>query len=162
VTEILVGTTLIKSPRVLVLEDEPLIAMMIVQMLEALGCDCIGPIGNLREGLERAQTENLDGAILNLVIQGQKAYAVAETLARRGIPFGFASGAEHDPVAQQWFGRPFLTKPYTIQDIAHLLAKILAESFNPLPAKIAAEIARSPVPALSRSALRQSSGPPTQ
>src|SRR5437773_1446146 len=84
----------------------------------------------------------IDAAILNLIIQGKKAYEIAEVLSRRRIPFGFASGAQHDPIARGWFDRPFLVKPYTIQDIAHLLSKVLAESFNPLPAKIAAEIAR--------------------
>jgi CheY-like chemotaxis protein len=149
------------KPRVLVLEDEPLIAMMIAQMLDALDCECVGPIMSLSEGLERAKTEKLDAAILNLVIQGQKAYEVAGILSLREIPFGFASGIAHDALAKEWIDRPFLTKPFTIQDIASLLAKVLAQTFNPLPAKIASEIARPPAADLSHLAL-QGSEPPVQ
>ena len=59
-TESLAGVTgMIKRPRILVLEDEPLIAMMIVAMLDTLDCDCVGPIGHLVEGLERAKMETL-------------------------------------------------------------------------------------------------------
>ena len=85
---------------------------------------------------------------------------MAETLAWRKIPFGFASGAAHDPVAREWFDRPFIIKPYTIQDIAHLLAKVLAESFNPLPESVAAEIAQ--VPVLLHPTLHRSSESPAQ
>jgi CheY-like chemotaxis protein len=145
---------------VFVLEDEPIIAMMVVQMLDVLGCDFIGPVSGLREGLHRAQTETFDAAILNLVIEGKKAYDVAEILARRGIPFGFASGAEHDPIAKEWFDRPFLTKPYSTQQLAHLLAQVLAKSFDPLPTKIISEIAQSQIPAQSLLSQRRSSEPP--
>jgi CheY-like chemotaxis protein len=161
-TELLAPNLDPDRPRIFVLEDEPLIAMMVVQMLDGLGCECVGPVSGLREGVERARTEMFDAAILNLIIEGKAASEVAKTLDRRGIPFGFASGAEHDPAAQEWSDRPFLKKPYTSQHVAHLLANVLAESCNPLPAKIAREIAHSPVPALLLPALRRGSGSPAQ
>jgi len=54
--------------RILVVEDEPLIAMMLAQMLNELGCEYIGPIGIRKTALECARTEEMDAAILNLVI----------------------------------------------------------------------------------------------
>jgi hypothetical protein len=112
--------------------------------------------------LERAKTEPFDAAILNLIIEGKKVYDLAQLLALRGIPFGFASGAEHDPIAQEWFDKPFLTKPYAADQVAHLLAKVLADSFNPLPAELAKALARSPVPVLSHPARRRNSAPRAQ
>jgi CheY-like chemotaxis protein len=162
ITELNTDALNLQRPRVLVLEDEVLISIMMVDILDGLGCECVGPISSYREGLERAKTESFDAAILNLLIEGKKVYDVAQLLALRGIPFGFASGAEHDPIAQEWFDRPFLTKPYSADQVAHLLAKVLADTFNPLPAALAKALARSPVPVLSHPAQRRSSGPRTQ
>jgi len=114
--------------RILVVEDEPLIAMMLAQMLNEFGCEYIGPIGNRKTALECARTEEMDAAILNLVIGGEKAYDVAEALAARGIPFGFASGVHRDGFAKEWFDRPYLEKPFTSADVWRLLSQVFAET----------------------------------
>src|ERR1700736_2798568 len=78
--------------RILVVEDEVLIAECIRDLLTELGHECIGPFRRLEDAVHHAQTADVDAAILNLILAGKNAYAVAEILQRREIPFGFASG----------------------------------------------------------------------
>ncbi len=80
------------KPRILVVEDEPLIAVFISELLDDLGCECIGPIGDLKNGMQQAENGSFDAAILNLLIDDKYTYPIAEVLVARGIPFGFASG----------------------------------------------------------------------
>jgi DNA-binding response OmpR family regulator len=109
---------------VLVVEDEPLIAMLVTDYLRDLGCACIGPYARLSEALQAAKTAPVDAAILNLVLQGQHAYEVAEVLAKREIPFVFATGMPHGGIDGAWADRPFMTKPYTQDDVRTLLLQL--------------------------------------
>jgi DNA-binding response OmpR family regulator len=117
----------ISSPRgrVLVIEDEFLIAAMVEDLLADFECDCVGPIANLEEGVAAARTEIVDVAIINLMIQGKPAYAVTEALAERNIPFCFASGVRPTDLPERWRDRPFLTKPYVIADVRAFLVTVL-------------------------------------
>jgi DNA-binding response OmpR family regulator len=114
-----------RKPRVLVVEDEALIAVMIEDFLDLIGCECVGPISHLPTALKAAETETFDAAILNLVIGGKNAYAVAEILARREIPFAFASGVPRDSFEERWRSSPFLAKPYGVEDIRGVLTALL-------------------------------------
>jgi response regulator RpfG family c-di-GMP phosphodiesterase len=111
--------------RVLLIEDEYLIAMMVQDMLADLDCVCIGPIVNKKQGLHAAKNEICDAAIINLIIQGENAYDIAATLAARGIPFCFASGMPQSEIIEEWRGRPFLAKPYTIDRVREFLLGVL-------------------------------------
>ena len=73
----------------LVLEDEPLIAMMLQDELESLGVHVIGPVSNLKSALRIAKTLDLDGALLDRNINGTFADDVADALHSRNIPFVF-------------------------------------------------------------------------
>jgi DNA-binding response OmpR family regulator len=115
-----------RKPRILVVEDEALIAVMIEDFLDLLGCECVGPITHLPTALKAAETEDVDAAILNLVIGGKNAYAVAEILHRRGIPFGFASGVPRDDFDQRWHSNPFIPKPYGMEDVRGLMTALLS------------------------------------
>jgi hypothetical protein len=116
--------------QVLVVEDETLIAIYVQGLLRDLGVVCIGPIGTLSEAIRQAETALADAAIINLIIEGQPAFAVAEILARRGIPFGFASGAHRSVMPPEWLSRPHVNKPYSVSDIQGLLAKLLDSEGN--------------------------------
>jgi CheY-like chemotaxis protein len=110
--------------RILVVEDEVLIAEMVKGMLDDLGCQSLGPITNLEFALAAARTESFDAAILNLVIGGENAYAVAEVVAERGIPFAFASGVPWSSIDLKWRDRPYLAKPYVTADISRWLESL--------------------------------------
>ncbi len=78
--------------RVLVVEDETLIAVLIEETLRDLGCVVVGPVSTLAAALRLASDDALDASILDVTIRGGKVYPVAERLLARDIPFVLASG----------------------------------------------------------------------
>lgn len=78
--------------RVLLVEDELLVAMLVEDLLADEGCIVVGPFSRLRDALAAARTEALDLAVLDVNVAGEKAYPVAEVLTERRIPFLFVSG----------------------------------------------------------------------
>jgi hypothetical protein len=113
--------------QILVVEDEALIAIYLEGLIRELGCICVGPILTLSDAIEQAQTAAVDAAILNLILDGQPAYAVAEILAQRGIPFGFASGVMHASILPEWTERPRVDKPYSLEGVERLIEALLAD-----------------------------------
>jgi CheY-like chemotaxis protein len=108
--------------RILIVEDEPIVAMCLEDMLDELGCVIIGPANRLSEGLSLAKGEMLDAAILDINLAGERSNAIAEALHARGIPFAFASGYGAAP---EGFGAPMIEKPYRTCDIGNALAALL-------------------------------------
>ena len=101
-----------RKRNVLVLEDEPFIAMMLEEELEALGLHVIGPINNLKSAVQLAEMPDLDGALLDLNINGAYATEVADKLRVRGIPYIFVTG--YEPPAGLKHGHVrVLRKPFT-------------------------------------------------
>ena len=116
------------KPRVLVVEDDPLIAMLMEQFLHELGCACVGPVLDLPSALNQARHGSFEGAILDLVLGGENAYSVAEALAGRGIPFGFASAVSSHDLDGQWKGRPYLGKPFELEEMRQFLTVVLGNT----------------------------------
>ena len=104
--------------RILVVEDEMLIAVMIEETLQDLGCVVVGPVAKLDAALRLARDEALDAAILDVTIRGGQVYPVAEHLLARGIPFVLASGYGDWALPESLQDQPRLTKPFTPRDIA--------------------------------------------
>jgi two-component SAPR family response regulator len=100
--------------RILVVEDETLIALMIEDTLIELGCEIVGPTGKLDMALQLTKEGNFDAAILDVTIRGGKVYPVAEQLAERGIPFVFASGYGDWALPETLRNKPRLMKPFTV------------------------------------------------
>lgn len=100
--------------RVLVVEDETLIAIMIEDTLMELGCEIVGPTGRLDKALQLVNEAKFDAAILDVTIRGGKVYPVAEELVARGIPFVFASGYGDWALPETLRDKPRLMKPFTI------------------------------------------------
>lgn len=117
------------AKRVLVLEDEPVIAMVIEDMLIDLGCEAVGPASDLTDALALAERETLDAAVLDININGQRSYVVADELRRRGIPFIFATGYGEEGVEPGW-NAPVLQKPYR-QDQVETALRTLFENAEP-------------------------------
>jgi DNA-binding NarL/FixJ family response regulator len=120
-----------KRPRILLIEDEFLIAVSVQEMLEDLDCEVVGPIATLAEALDLCLTADADAAVVNLILQGKPAYAVATILAAREIPFGFASGVDHQLTDDSWKERPFLSKPYSASDLREFLKQVLPDHIMP-------------------------------
>ena len=103
--------------RILVVEDEMLIAVLIEQILEELGCVVVGPVARLDAALRLASQEALDAAILDVAIRGGHVQPVAEQLLARGIPFVLASGYGDWSLPENLRNQPRLTKPFTQVDL---------------------------------------------
>ena len=118
--------------RILVVEDEFLIAQMVKDMLADLECACIGPIVTMEAGIAAAANVVCDAAIINLVIQGQMAYPIVEELAARNIPFCFASGVPPRGIHEKWRTSPFISKPYVLGEVRDFLTRVLTSQPPPI------------------------------
>ncbi|MES2441384.1 MAG: response regulator [Pseudomonadota bacterium] len=105
--------------RVLVVEDEPVVAMCLEDILECLGCVTIGPASRLAEGLALAEAGGIDAAILDINLGGERSTAIAEALQAQSIPFVFASGYGAAP--EGFEGPPLIEKPYREADVVAAL-----------------------------------------
>ena len=109
------------APRVLVVEDEAMVAMMLEDMLDDLGCAVVGPAASLQKGLELARSAAVDAAVLDVNLAGEKVFPIADVLTERGIPFVFATGYGRAGLREQDTARPVVQKPYSAQDLARTL-----------------------------------------
>jgi DNA-binding response OmpR family regulator len=112
-----------KKRNVLVLEDEAFIAMMLQDELEAMGIHVIGPINNLKSATLLAETSDLDGALLDLNINGEYATEVADKLRARDIRFIFVTGYDR-PVGLKYREIAVLHKPFTIIELRMALISL--------------------------------------
>ena len=82
----------LKGKRILVVEDEALIAVMVEDMLTDMGSNVIGPAATIEAALRLARSEELDAAVLDVNVRGERIDPVAEALMARGVPVLFATG----------------------------------------------------------------------
>jgi len=100
--------------RVLIVEDESLVAMLLETILEDMGCLPVGPASTVEEGLAMAEGEStLDAALLDVNVAGQQIFPVAEALRARGVPFVFSTGYGEGGLPDAWRGQPTIQKPFT-------------------------------------------------
>lgn len=121
---------LLASKRVLVVEDEALVAMLIEELLEDCGCSVVGPCSSVATALKAATTEAVDLAVLDVNLRGEKVYPVAEALSERHIPFLFLSGygEEAVPVGRsEWKVCP---KPFRSNELIAMLQAALAAAVH--------------------------------
>jgi CheY-like chemotaxis protein len=103
----------IEGSRILVVEDEALIAMALEDMLLDLGCEVVGPASTVAAALDYAASENLDGALLDINVRGSLVYPVAEALIARGVPVVLCSGyALTSAIPAPYDALPQIAKPY--------------------------------------------------
>jgi len=82
--------------RVLVVEDEVLVAWLLEDMLADLGCAVVGPAVSVKQALAMIDAEAIDVAVLDVNLNGQLSYPIADALAARGVPFVFSTGYDKD------------------------------------------------------------------
>ena len=107
---------------VLIVEDEPLIAMMLEDFLGEMGKTVIGPADSCAQALALIAKGGIDAAILDVNLRGgETSDPIADALAAAGIPFLFASGGSGDGVEGPHSNRPVLAKPFTMEAVAKAL-----------------------------------------
>ncbi len=108
--------------RILVIEDEPLIASMLVDWLQELGHEPAGPSRPWPRRSRSSTAPGIEGALLDINLRDGDGYPVAERLQSRAVPFAFASGDGGRGVAPGFGAHTILTKPYTFEAMEALLA----------------------------------------
>lgn len=116
----------LSGKRILVVEDSPVVADVSAVMLEDMGCLVRGPAVNLASALQLAEAEELDAAIVDINIRGDKAYGVLRILQRRSIPFILTSGYANWSLPDEWAEAARLAKPYTQIMLRESLAELLS------------------------------------
>lgn len=115
--------------RILVVEDETMVALLLEDLLTDLGYTVIGPVAWVRKAVEMAQHESLDLAILDVNLNGEEVYPVADALAARGVPFVFSTGYGGGSLRPDYRNRPTLSKPF----LRRQLLGVLAQACPPKP-----------------------------
>jgi CheY-like chemotaxis protein len=108
---------------VLILEDEPLIAMSMQALVEDNGWAVVGPFSNVVDAVAALGAgTSVDCALLDCNLDGEPSWAVADALAQRNVPFAFTSGQSASDIDPRFAGRPTFAKPVDEQKLKHFLA----------------------------------------
>lgn len=103
--------------QVLVVEDEPLIAIEIEDILASAGIEVVGPAASVRQSMELIYEQRVDAAVLDVNLGKESSEVVAFELNRRGIPFVAVSGYTSDQRPRVFENSPYLVKPFRAQDL---------------------------------------------
>lgn len=110
--------------RVLIVEDEMLVAMLIEDVILDLGHEVVGPAMRLEVALDVVEAENVDFAILDINLAGKQSFPVADRLADLGVPFIFASGYGEAGLNERHREAQVVQKPFAPDEIASLLERL--------------------------------------
>lgn len=111
--------------RVLVVEDQMLLAMMMEDMLRKAGCGSVTLASGVERALAVVDAGDLDVAVLDINLEGETSLPVADALLERGIPFMFATGYSDALLGEAYRQQPCLTKPFQEKDLIGTLAALL-------------------------------------
>lgn len=112
--------------RVLLAEDEPIIAMSVEDLLADLGCTVVGPAFSAEAAIRYASDEHLDAALLDINMGDSTSFPIASLLHARSVPFCFASGYGPSGAPAEFDDVPVLTKPYTREALVAALTELFA------------------------------------
>lgn len=114
--------------RVLIVEDETLLALDLQDMLAELGYRVIGTATRIEKALSLAEFSEFELAILDVNLAGSNSFPVADILRERQKPFIFTTGYGADGLGDRYRGTPLLTKPYGVRELEHVVIKTLTEA----------------------------------
>lgn len=109
--------------RVLVVEDEMLVALLVEDMLTDAGCIVIGPFARVADALAAAKAQLVDLAVLDVNVAGEKVFPVAHALEERGVPFLFVTGYGQAALPQDRPDWEAVAKPFFAEHLAERLAR---------------------------------------
>jgi len=130
--------------RVLLVEDEMLVAWLLEDMLADLGYAIVGPASSVNQALAMIDAEAIDAAVLDVNLNGQMSYPIADVLAARSVPFVFSTGYDKDTLLDGYRIFPVLQKPFHRSQLSVVLAKLLTPKEPSVESMIAAIAETSP------------------
>jgi CheY-like chemotaxis protein len=107
--------------RLLIVEDEQMVALLLEDVLTDLGCDVVGPAFSLADAVRLAGDAAIHGAILDVNLGGEKVYPAADILAARNLPFIFATGYGTGGLREADKSRPVLQKPFNLRRLVDIV-----------------------------------------
>jgi DNA-binding response OmpR family regulator len=110
--------------RVLIVEDEVLVAMLVEELLERMGYEVTAFSSHLDEALRIGRAISVDFAILDINLNGKQSFPVADTLRERGLPFVFATGYGGRALESTYTGVPVLQKPFNLDDFRRTISAL--------------------------------------
>ena len=116
--------------RVLVVEDEGAIALLIEEMLEEFGCEVVASVARLAAACEIAGAVQVDLAILDVNLAGERVFPVADILRGRQIPFLFSTGYGASGLPAEYAGCPVLHKPFSESELQQKMTVTLKETHD--------------------------------
>ena len=123
-------------------EDEMIVAWLLEDMLTDLGCAVIGPAGNVNQALAMIEAEAIDVAVLDVNLNGEMSYPIADALGARGVPFIFVTGYDKDRMLDRYRSFPVFQKPFHRVELTDTLAKLLTPK-EPSAEPVAAIVAKT-------------------
>ncbi|NDV00306.1 response regulator [Pseudoroseicyclus tamaricis] len=115
------------KPTILVVEDEWLVAIDIVEELEAAGYEVIGPAHCVADALSLLEPRSPVAAVLDVNLRGETSYPIADALEHRGVPFTFLSSYTRSQLDEGYQNRPLLSKPMTPARLISRLGEMLGD-----------------------------------
>jgi len=112
--------------RVLIVEDEAAVSMLLEDMVLEFGTEIVGPAATLEEAMALVRREHIDAAILDVNVRGEMAFGVADYMGGAGIPIIFATGYGSQIVPVRFRNSAFLNKPFGYDAMADSLRRVLA------------------------------------
>jgi CheY-like chemotaxis protein len=125
------ASSALRDRRILVVEDEYLIAMNLQDGLENAGSVVLGPVPSVEKAIKKIESEpHIDSAVLDVNLGGVLAFPVADMLVARRTPFVFTSGYEDDALRTRYSGVKNCPKPYLFQAIEEALVEAMSRSVS--------------------------------
>jgi len=114
------------AKRILIVEDEPLVAMDVQAMLQDAGMEIVGPAATSEAALGLVGSDQIDAALLDANLGGRRVDEVALALSQSGIPFAFATGYGRESLPQAFAGAPVITKPFAESELLRVVRGLLS------------------------------------
>jgi DNA-binding response OmpR family regulator len=114
--------------RILIVDDEPMISLLLEDWLEELGHQAVGPARNVKSALALIDSAGPDAAIVDVSLGAESGYPVAERLAERKIPFVFATGRAEGSLRPPFANAPMLSKPFDFAAVGAAIANMIGKS----------------------------------
>ena len=118
---------LLSGHRVLVIEDEMMVLMLIEDMLADLGCESVTAAATVDQALALLEVQVFDIAMLDLNLNGNNSHPVAAALATRGVPFVFSTGYTALDMRDGYRDRPMLKKPFQYEELVEVFTRLLSQ-----------------------------------
>jgi CheY-like chemotaxis protein len=123
-------SNLLSGCRILVVEDEVLILMMIQDALEDLGCKSVTAAATVNQAVTLIDGQTFDAAMLDMNLNGNASYVVADALTAHDVPYVFATGNCANKMREGYRDQAVLRKPFSNEDLAKTFAHLLAGNKN--------------------------------